>query len=59
MANTAKRTVRIHVDTSVEIDVSAWEANYGIDLTEDPDDARDYIKSLIHDQLKDVGVLAR
>jgi hypothetical protein len=53
-----KRTVRIHVDTSVEIDVQAWLDNYGDDLTENPADARDYIENVIREQLKSVGVLA-
>jgi hypothetical protein len=59
MTNTTKRTVRIHVDTSVEIDVQAWLDNYGDDLTENPADARDYIENVIREQLKSVGVLAR
>lgn len=54
-----KRTVRIHVDTSVEIDVDAWLDNYGDDLTKEPRDVvRDYIENVIREQLRDVGVLA-
>lgn len=52
-------TVRIHVDTSVEIDVAAWELNYGDDLTVNPADARDYIENVIREQLRSVGVLAK
>lgn len=51
-------TVRIYVQTSVDIDVDAWLDNYGDDLTQNQDDARDYIENVIREQLKSVGVLA-
>jgi hypothetical protein len=53
--------VKVRVTVTVAIDPEAWVLNYGTDASVQAvrADVQAYITSLVQDQLREVGVLAR
>ena len=50
--------MKIKIEFTVDVDVDAWELNYGTNRNEVRDDVKGYIKNIALSQLDVVGVLA-
>ena len=50
--------MKIKIEFTVDVDVDAWDLNYGTNRNEVRDDVKGYIKNIALSQLDVVGVLA-